>query len=581
MIDFLSLGFQSPAWLLLLPPLWWLLWLLARYHQRQSMWSRVCDPQLLDKMRVKDSAASYSSWLIWPLAIVLTLAVVAAAGPGWRQQSQPIMESASARIIALDLSQTMLVEDLEPSRFAQSIAAAREIIDSDFDGETGLIAFAGAAFVVSPLSRDANTLLAFIDALEPGLLPLEGTRLDLAIDQAQDLLLASISGRGQIIVITGGTAHRAKALQAALDARGNGHQVSILAIGTAAGGPLIDADGRLRKDGRGKFMLAKTDFTALEAIARAGGGIMLRVSDSSSYHELLGSRITADNLVEATSGANETGRQIANEGFWLIWLMLPFALLLFRKNLFWCFLLTLLLPLGDELQAAEATSIWQHRERLAFAAYQRGDFRRSAELSENLLLQGSAYYRDGQFQKALQIYSLETSATAHYNRGNTLVQLKRIPEAISAYQQALKLDPALANARYNKRLLELFQERQQQTDSKQSGQAEDDSSEFELPDEPGGEGRLGIIGQETENPADQQQLESGFGASTQYGPLDPFEQFDGRDQQLDRFSLSDGINQTQAEILMENWVETLPAASSELFRRKFLRDYQRQQQQPR
>ena len=90
-----------------------------------------------------------------------------------------------------------------------------------------------------------------------------------------------------------------------------------------------------------------------------------------------------------------------------------------------------------------------------------------------------------------------------------------------------------------------------------------------------------VIGNETSNPADEQRLESGYGASVQLGQLDPFEQFDGREQQRDRFSLSNGINPIQAQILVESWVSKLPAASSELFRRKFIRDYQRQQQQTR
>jgi len=228
MIDLAPFQFLTPSWLLLLPPLWLLLWRLARTSLRQSMWSRVCDSHLLRKMQAVDTTVNAYRWLIWPLAIILTLAILAAAGPSWRQQTHPLMESASARIIALDLSPSMRVEDVKPSRFAQALAAAREMIQSDFDGETGLVVFAGAAFVVAPLSRDANTLSAFVDALEPGILPLDGARVDLAIARAQDLLLASISGKGQIIVITSGIDRYSQALQAASAARERGHRVSIM-----------------------------------------------------------------------------------------------------------------------------------------------------------------------------------------------------------------------------------------------------------------------------------------------------------------------------------------------------------------
>jgi len=213
MIELSSFRFITPAWLLLLPLLWWLLWTLARCHGRQSMWHRICDPQLLEKMQSEVSGTISIRWLICLLAAVLTLAILAAAGPSWRQQTHPLMESARARIIALDLSNAMLVKDVKPSRFDQAIAATRKIIEADFDGETGLVVFSGAAFVVSPLSSDANTLLAFAEALEPGIMPLDGIRLDLAIARAQDLLLASISGRGQIVIITSGNDRHASTVQ--------------------------------------------------------------------------------------------------------------------------------------------------------------------------------------------------------------------------------------------------------------------------------------------------------------------------------------------------------------------------------
>ncbi len=580
MIELASLQLQTPAWLALLPPLWILLWLFARHNGRHSMWDRVCDPHLLNNMRVVDSVDAPSTKLIWPLALVLTLSVLAASGPGWRAQSSPLMESANARIIALDLSQAMRVRDVKPDRFSQAIAAVREIIGSDFDGETGLVVYAGAAFVLSPLSRDANTLLAFIDALEPGMLPLEGARLNLAIERAQDLLLASVSGKGQIIVISSGSSEKSSAVRAALEARDRGHQVSILAIGTAAGGPLIDGDGMLLRDGGGKFILAKTDFDALESIAAAGGGIMLGISDAGAYDALLGSRISADILVEVSTASTDGINDIANEGYWLILLTLPFSLLLFRRNLLWIVLVAVVLPLEREAEAAESASIWRHREHQAYAFYRQGEFETSAALAQDPLLKGAAYYRVGNYHKALEIFSQANSAFAHYNRGNTLAKLDRSEEAITAYQQALALDPGLVDARYNKRLLEFYRQ-QQQVDDQQNSGSSSDSGQRHSAEQPKGEARPGVIGNETSNPADEQRLESGYGASVQLGQLDPFEQFDGREQQRDRFSLSNGINPIQAQILVESWVSKLPAASSELFRRKFIRDYQRQQQQTR
>ncbi len=578
MSELASFRFLMPYWLLLLPLLWWLLWLLKRHHLRPSSWRKICDPHLLEKLGTNKSTATGSRWLVWPLSILLTLAILAAAGPSWRNQSHPLMESANARIIALDLSQSMLVQDVKPNRFSQAIAAAREIIEADFEGETGLLVFSGAAFVVSPLSRDANTLLAFLDALEPGILPLEGNRLDLAIDSAQDLLQASVSGRGQIVIITSGSEQNSRAVQAATLARSQGHQVSIMAIGTSAGGPLIGQDGGLQRDVLGKLRLARTGFAELERVAQAGGGILVRLTESIGVDKLLGSRIVADNLIEAMQGDTTTKRDAANDGVWLVWLMLPFSLLLFRKNLFWIVLLAVWLPPWDRAYAAERDTIWQHREQLAYEAYRQGDFERASELSEEPLLQASAYYRSGYYQKALEAFGHDDSAKSHYNRGNVLVRLERLPEAIEAYSRALTLDPSLGQARYNRRLIEIFL---QQAASEQSGDPEGEGANFESEDNSAGEPRPGIVGQELNNPGDEDSQGSGLGASIQSGQQAPFEQYDGREQALERFSLATGIDPAQAEVLVERWVKQLPTASSELFRRKFMRDYQRQNRQPR
>lgn len=581
MIDLSAFRFLTPAWLLLLPPLWWLLWMLAKYNLRQSMWNRICDIQLLDNMQIRHNRSNSTRWLIWALVIVFTLAILAAAGPSWRQQTQPVMESASARIILLDLSSAMLVQDVKPNRFGQAIVAAHEIINADFDGETGLVVFAGAAFVVSPLSRDANTLRAFVDALEPGIMPLDGLRLDLAIASAQDLLLASISGRGQIIAITSGSEQHSKALQAALNARAQGHQVSIMAIGTPAGAPLLDTDGALVKDAQGKYQLAKTNFNQLQEIADAGNGLLLSLTQATAYDELLGSRIHADNLVEASRSQQDVNRELANDGIWLVWALLPFALLLFRKNLVWVFLIAVLLPLDDAPQAAEQGSIWQHRERIAYDAYRRGDFQRSAVLSKKSLLQGAAYYKNGDYQMAVESFGRDDSAESHYNRGNALAQLNNLPEAIAAYSQALSLDPGFDQARYNKRLVELYLEQNPGSADEDGSDSAEDNSNLDDSAQSGSDSRFEASARVFTNPADEQRLEAGFGASLQNGQLDPFEQFDGREQRRQGLNPGENFNQAEIEIIVNNWIKNLPAASSELFRRKFLRDYQRQQQQSR
>jgi Ca-activated chloride channel family protein len=583
MTDQAAFQFLNSGWLLLLPPAWWLIWIYSRHSRRQSMWGRVCDPQLLDNMIAGRHTWNGTRLLAWTLSIIITLTILAAAGPSWRKQSYPILESTSARVVALDLSRSMLVEDIKPKRLVHAVAAAREIISTDYEGETGLVVFAGRAFVVSPLSRDAKTLLAFLDVLDPSTMPEDGTRIDLAISAAQGLLGASFTGKGQILVITAGAGiDGTRAVQAALTAANQGHRVSILAIGTAAGAPLLDLEGRLARDKDGKSVLAKTNFQLLERVAQIGNGSLVELKVTRGYGDLLFSKLGADELIESEKTADSSQRAAANDGVWIVWLILPFTLLLFRKNLIWMILLAVLVPDGRELYAKEWDSFWIHPEKLAFEAYLLGDYQSSYELSSNPLLQGSAYYQSRKYQQALELFSEDDSAASIFNLGNSLAQQNRFPEAVLAYQKALLLNPDLESARYNKRLIEIYLEQQSKANGTQSGDSDEVESSNEYQNQGETEMRIGVAETST-NPGDDPELGPGLGASIQPGgQVDPFERFDGQEEALQRFVLpaQTGEQPLDPEFL-ERWIRSLPETSTDLFRRKFLRDAQRQKRQPR
>ncbi len=576
-----AFGFLYPAVLLLLPPAWGLAWLVARRLRARSAWVRVCDAPLFAHLAPEAGGAGGHRRAFRMLAAVLTLAIVGAAGPSWRLQSHPLLTSFAARVLVLDLSQSMQVEDVKPSRHAQALEAARAIVGADFDGETGLVAFAGAAFVVAPLTSDARTLDAFLGALSPATMPLDGSRADLGIAAAASLLGASVAGRGQILLLTDGVDEVELAVRAALAASERGHRVSVLAIGTAEGGPLRDRSGGLARDAQGGYRLARPEFDNLERIARIGNGAYQALTSGADVFGRAVSDFDRDSLVELDDDPAATWRPRANDGVVLVWLALPLALLLFRRNLLWVLLLAVAAPYDQTATAADDGGVWQHAEQRAHAAFRRGDLARALALSSAPMLRGAIHFRERRYALAREEFSRASGADAWYNRGNAEAHLQRFPEAVHAYSRALELDPEHDAARFNRRLLQAYLERAA-VEAGMNPEDDDGETSTEAGELGSAQPRIGVAGQASQNPGDEDQADAGLGASPGSSPLDFVETYDGSDPTLEQFLLRAGesLDARGAEAI-ESWLEALPDSSSDLFRRKFLRDYQRQIRQER
>ena len=588
-----SFQFLQPLWLLLLPVLWIVIWIHLRQARRASIWTRLCDAHLLQHMMSTQGSNSSHAVPALILGSLLSIGVTAVAAPSWSSLAQPVMESPQARVIVLDLSRSMLVQDVRPSRFQHALAAANEVIGNGYQGETGLVVFAGSAFVLSPLSRDAATLLAFIEAMHPDAMPEDGSDLELAINKARDLLQASPDDQGQILLISSGDSDNTsesgeRAVQAAFDAAAQDLRVSVLAIGTVAGGPLLDQKGGLVRNSDGQVRISKTDFELLNRIAEAGEGALRVVNGNGISGDLLSSRLDASALVESSRQRRDrSAGDAADDGVWVVWLMLPLLLILFRRNMFFVLFVAVLMQSGQESFAADETStetsrFWSHRETVAFNAYQQGNYNLAGNVSNRPMLRGASFYRSGQFQQALEQFNEDDSAASLYNLANTLVQLERYPEALARYQQVLDLDPGFESARYNKRLLELFIVQQAEADSPGQEITSEKGADGEIPTEDALEMLIGIATELQPNPADEQQPGPGSGASHEGGQVDPLERFDGREVAPERFVLrAQSPDQTPDSTFIERWISSLPETSSEMYRRKFLRDLRRQQRQPR
>ncbi|MBN8482896.1 MAG: VWA domain-containing protein [Xanthomonadales bacterium] len=458
--------FLRPAWLLALLVLPLAGLAARRARARSGAWRGAVDAHLLPHL-LDTPATRTRSAAPWLFALAWTLACVALAGPAWEHEDVPLHRSGAARVIALELAPTMLAADLKPTRLARARHKINDILDASRDLQTALIGYAGDAFVAAPLTDDVNTVRNLVDALDPGVMPVAGNATGRAIDEARRLVTQAGEDGGEIIVLADAISD--DALAAARKARAQGITVSVLGVGTPGGAPVPLPQGGFLQDGAGNIVLPKLDEGALRALADAGGGRYAMLGpDRSDLASVLGDARLHGGIREGDGHA--TSARFRDRGPWLVLVVLPFALLAFRRG--WLLLLVLACLPVRRAEAFSFADLWQRPDQQAAAALAAGDAARARELARDPALRGSAAYRTDDYAAAAVEFARGDDADAAYNEGNALARLGRYEEALAAYDRALAADAGMEDAKANRAAVEDWLKRQSK-DRKGQGQKND------------------------------------------------------------------------------------------------------------
>ena len=424
-----ALHFLRPQWLLALLALPLLAWWWRRRRRRQSVWRDAVDPHLLSHL-LEGRSGTRANAAPWLGLLGITLAVCALAGPSWQRVEQPLWQSRAPLVVALDLSSATLASDLPPSRLAQARAKLATLLRERAGGQVGLIAFADDAYTVAPLTDDAGNIALFLDSLAPDIMPVDGSRADRAIERSARLLRQAGFDRGDILLLTdhAGAAARNAAASAARD----GYRVSALGLGTDGGAAYRDADGRIAQ--------ARLDAGSLRAVANAGGGAYAALAAGTGDLATLG--VLDPRQAGTIASHGEKTALWRDQGYWLLLPLLLLALFAFRRG---GALAAVLLCAWWPLQPAHAAGIdwWQRADQ---QAHQR-------------LEQGAQAYRGNDFVAAEKNWTGLPGADAAYNRGNALAKQGEYDAAIAAYDEALRLQPGMADALANRKAVEAAKKR--------------------------------------------------------------------------------------------------------------------------
>ncbi len=588
-MDFSHFHFLRPwaFWLLLLLPA--LLWLPRLPGLRGGSWQQVVDARLLPFLLQGQSSATRQRSAGWML--LWLVAVLALAGPSWSWQEVPVMQNLQARVLVLDLSASMNATDIAPSRLQRARFKITDLLKSRKEGQHALVVFAGDAFVVTPLSDDWRTIQSLLPALTTDLMPVQGSRIDRGLEKALDVLQQAGAAEGEVIVLSDSPADE-RALKAARQLKRAGHRVSVLAIGTETGAPVPGPRGGFLQDRQGQIVISKLDPDSLEALAQAGGGRMVRLSaDDSDIRQLEPDKLPEKDQLQALEGRQS--RIWEDRGWWLLPLVILLFLPLFRRG--WLFSLALL-PLLQPApaQALDWQDLWLRPDQQAWRQLQQQQAEQAAALAQDPALKGEALFRAGQPEAAAeqwqqwaeQAQTPEQQAEAWYDRGNALAHAGKIQQAIEAYQQAEQLNPQLADASHNRKVLEDFLQQQQQQNqnqqNQQNQQQQDQQNEQNAQQEPA-QSQNTDSGEQSEQENRQPQQQEPSEQEEAQAQQEPAQSEDAEDRppegQLQQTQPQDPLTEEERQAL-EQWLRQVPDDPGGLLRRKFLYQYsQRKQQQ--
>ena len=470
--------FIHPWWLLALLPLALLLWRISLHGDSSNPWKKIVDARLLPLLINQQQAKNKSHAPLWLLATGWLLTVLALANPTWEQQPQPIMQTSTSRVIVLDLSRSMLAADLKPSRITRARFKVEDILADNSEGQTGLVVFAGDAFSVTPLTRDADTISAQLKALDPGIMPSQGSRADLGLLKAEELLQQAGVHSAQVILIADGVEGN-KATRAAARLQQSGYRVSVLGVGTSVGAPLPNGQGGISKDSSGKPRLVKLNSKALQSVAAAGGGHYIQLTgNETDIKYLLGSEKNTSKRFKSEDLQSQKWKE---QGPLLAVLLLPLAALAFRRGwLLNVFLYITVVGLFAQPQPAMAFGwhdLWHRNDQQTAQALRKGEYEQAARLAEDPTQRGIAEYKKGDYQKALEAFNQAQGSDAAYNRGNALAKLKKYEQAIKAYNEALQTQPGMEDAIANKSVAETLLKKQQQQNKQQDQSGQQDKQD--------------------------------------------------------------------------------------------------------
>ena len=228
----------------------------------------------------------------WLSVAALALMIVMLARPQMGSKISHEERNGIETIIAMDISNSMLAEDVVPSRLQKSKMLVENLVDHFTNDKIGLVVFAGDAFVQLPITTDYVSAKMFLQDINPSLIQTQGTDIARAISLSMNSFTQQKGLGKAIILITDGEDHEGGALEAAKEAKKKGINVFILGVGSSNGAPIPLGNGDYMRDNAGNTVMTALNEQMCRDVAKAGSGTYIHVDNTSDAQEKLNDELS-------------------------------------------------------------------------------------------------------------------------------------------------------------------------------------------------------------------------------------------------------------------------------------------------
>ena len=469
-----------------------LIWMIYAEKSRRKQRNKLIEKKLFNKIVPEFNPRSH--WLRNILiSLTFVFAILALANPQWANKREKVKVQSSDIFIALDISRSMLGQDISPNRLERSKKTIEKLIDKLKGNRIGLIFFAGDAFMKMPLTTDYAAAKLFVKSADPDLIENQGTAIEEAINIAEKGFDEKEKHQRAMVIISDGEDHDGDAINKAKEAHKNGLVIFAIGVGTSKGAfiPYKNRYGveQYKKDENGNYIKSKLNEELLNEIADVGGG---------KYYSIL----EGDKIIENIAGQLEKieKREVEQRSFTHYDSFFQYFLFLAILALILTFIITdsklrmngikktltimIFLFVAFNLSAQSGHKLRLDADKLytkekyedAEIKYKKA-LEKENEYKGNFNL-GNTLYKENRYEESAEAYEKALKETGdslirskiYHNLGNSYFQQKKYDKSLENYKQALRLNPVDQNTRKNLAIVKQIIKQQQKQKQKQKQQ---------------------------------------------------------------------------------------------------------------